>query len=122
MKPSPARTPRPSSPALLHVTYFTRVKMIKICKNGKDFWDTVKPLLSTKNRGTDCDLVLKEDGNIVNVQNQVCKLFNKYYVSAASAIGQQILYHPDVHLEEVFEKHKVHPSVKYIRYEYGEYF
>ena len=26
----------------------------------KDAWDTVKPLLSTKNRGTRCDIVLKE--------------------------------------------------------------
>ncbi len=29
------------------------------CKNGNDFWDTVKPLLSTKNRGADCDIVFK---------------------------------------------------------------
>ena len=71
-------------------------------------------LLSTKNRRTDCDVVLKEDGNIVSVQNQVCKLFNKYYVSAATAIGQPDTISDGCTLDEVLEKHKVHPSVKYI--------
>ena len=76
------------------------------CKNGKDSWDTLKPILSTKNRGTDCDIVLKEDGNMVTVQNQVCKRFNKYYVSAASAIGQPDTILEACTLEKVPEKKK----------------
>ncbi len=46
----------------------------KESKSGKEFWNTVKQLLSTKTTGTDCDIVLKEEGNVANVQNSVCKL------------------------------------------------
>ena len=69
--------------------------------------------------GADCDIhaVLKETGTIANVQNKVYKLFNKYYVSAASAIGQPDIISDGCGLEDVLEKHKVHPSVKYIRNE-----
>ncbi len=54
-------------------------------------------------------------GYIINMQNQICKLFNKYYVSAASAIGQPDTTSEGYALEDVLEKHEVHPSVKYIR-------
>ncbi len=43
---------------------------------------------------------------MVTVQNQVCKRFNKYYVSAASAIGQPDTILEACTLEKVPEKKK----------------
>ena len=53
-----------------------------------------------------------------NVQNQACKILNKYYNSAASAIGQRLTaIREGSTLEDVLEKRKVHPSVKYNRHD-----
>ena len=48
------------------------------CTNSKDFWKTVKPLISHKNHGSSSDIVLLENGDVINEQTQVCEVLNQY--------------------------------------------
>ncbi len=47
-------------------------------KNPSAFWDAVKPLVSDKCKGGQNNVILLEDGTIVNDQTSVCKLFNSF--------------------------------------------
>ena len=51
----------------------------------------------------------------MNVQNRVCKLFNKYFVKAASSIGEPDTLLEGCTLEDVLEKRYDHSSVKFNR-------
>ncbi len=51
----------------------------------------------------------------MNVQNNVCKLFNKHFAKAASSIGQPDTLLEGYTLEDVLGKQIGHSSVKFIR-------
>ena len=53
-------------------------------RNAKEYWKTVKPLLSNKCKiGTD-HITRMEEGDIVNNKDQVGNIFNNYFVNIAS--------------------------------------
>ncbi len=60
----------------------------KCLKNGnqKDFWKTFNPYLSDTYKTSD-NIVLKENGIIVNKPVMVCNIFQRHFVSATDGIG-----------------------------------
>ena len=76
-----------------------------IC-NGKEFWKTIKPIISNK-CGNICDqITLLEDGEIINDVRRIGNIFNDYYVNATQKIGQQDHITDDVSLDDVINLHK----------------
>ena len=55
--------------------------------NGKDFWDTVKPLISYKSLNKNDKIILMKDDNVVSEPNEVVSCFNKYFTNMAMNIG-----------------------------------
>ena len=57
------------------------------CKS-KDFWPTVKPFLTNKGSHVQKDTILHENGKPINDQQEVCNIFNNFFVNEAKDIGQ----------------------------------
>ena len=76
---------------------------IERCAGGpksKDFWPTIKPFLTNKGCNSQKDTVLYNNNILVNDQNEVCEIFNNFFVNVAKDIGKS-----DVPADEK------HPSV-----------
>ena len=56
------------------------------CK-AKDFWPTVKPFLSNKSNYVLKDTILLENDKLINDQQEVCDIFNNFFVNVAKNIG-----------------------------------
>ena len=52
------------------------------CKS-KDFWPTVKPFLTNKGTQVHKDAILFEDNKLINDQQEVCGIFNHFFVNVA---------------------------------------
>jgi hypothetical protein len=66
-------------------TYF-----IERCTGGpksKDFWPTVKPFLTNKDIVNQKDTVLSENDVLITKQDEVCEIFNNFFVNVAKNIG-----------------------------------
>lgn len=66
-------------------TYF-----IERCAGGpksKDFWPTVKPFLTNKGNVNQKDTVLSENDVLITKQDEVCEIFNNFFVNVAKNIG-----------------------------------
>lgn len=48
---------------------------------SKDFWKTVKPLISDKYKNNECNIILMEEDNIINDSISVCNVFNQYFIN-----------------------------------------
>ena len=60
------------------------------CAGGpksKDFWPTVKPLLTNKGNFKDPTIILSEDNIIISDQTSVSNVINDFYVNVAKYIG-----------------------------------
>jgi len=85
------------------------------CKSGtrnKDFWRAIKPLFS-KSRTKSDNIPLRENNEIVTDEHKVCDIFNKFFQSIGSEIGQ-----PENNEKPVFEiisHYNSHPSIKTIK-------
>ena len=72
-----------------------------IC-NGKEFWKTIKPIISNK-----CDqITLLEDGEIINDVRRIVNIFNDYYVNVTQKTGQPDHITDDVSLDDVINLYK----------------
>ena len=60
------------------------------CKS-KDFWPTVKPFLTNKGTQVHKDTILFEDNKLINDQQEVCGIFNHFFVNVAKNIGQNAI-------------------------------
>ena len=68
----------------IYVYFFER------CAGGpksKDFWPTIKPFLSKKRSGVNSEILLSENGKIISDQNEVCEVFNNFFVNVTKDIG-----------------------------------
>ena len=54
---------------------------------GREFWNTVKPLISTKNMSSNDNIMLMENGEVIREPNKLCNVFNDYFVNIAKDIG-----------------------------------
>ena len=57
------------------------------CK-AKDFWPTVKPFLTNKGSFIQKDTILLENDKLINDQQDVCNIFNEFFVNVAKNIGE----------------------------------
>ena len=57
------------------------------CK-AKDFWPTVKPFLTNKGSYVQKDTILLENDKLINDQQEVCNIFNNFFVNVAKNIGE----------------------------------
>ena len=55
--------------------------------NGNDFWHTVRPLISDKSTKNSDQIILSEEGKIINKLESVSNILNEYYVNMAQKIG-----------------------------------
>ena len=77
--------------------YVTKLKsksintyVIERCAGGpksKDFWPTVKPFLTNKGNVNQKDTVLSENDVLITKQDEVCEIFNNFFVNVANNIG-----------------------------------
>jgi hypothetical protein len=58
------------------------------CKN-KSFWSTIKPFLTNKGSRIQKDTILCEDNSLINNQQNVCEVFNDFFVNVAKNIGNE---------------------------------
>ena len=69
------------------------------CKSA-DFWPTIKPFLTNKGNKISKDVILKENNSLINDQNQICEVFNDFFINVAKNIGTNSLpadeHHPSI--------------------------
>lgn len=67
------------------------IYFLERCGGGpksKDFWPTIKPFLSQKSTSkNDCNIILKDEENLISDQQTVCEKMNEFYVNIAKNIG-----------------------------------
>jgi hypothetical protein len=87
----------------------------KTNKNGYEFWNTVKPLISSKAGAKHDNIILVHDETVYTSPHHVSNLFNSYFTSIARNIGNNdyILENDNVML--CIEDYKNHESVKNIK-------
>ena len=98
----------------LHNYIYEKCKQPNMC-NGKDFWHTVKPLISDKCKGGQSPITLMNNGNIVNDQEYVSNIFNDYYVHITKDIGQTDKINYGSGLSDIVARHKNKDSIKRIQ-------
>ncbi|CAC5422127.1 unnamed protein product [Mytilus coruscus] len=65
-------------------------KLPKRCAGGpklQDFWPTVKSFLTNKGNVQQKETVLSENNVLITKQEEVCEIFNDYFVNVAKNIG-----------------------------------
>ena len=85
--------------------------------NGKTFWNTMKPFLSSKDTNQPYTNIMK-DGNIISNQREVCNEFNDFFINIAC--DPQDCVTPDnvsnmEGLRATISKYEQHPSIACIR-------
>ena len=63
----------------------------------KDFWPTVKPFLTNKGNVHQKETVLSENNVLITKQEEVCEIFNDYFVNVAKNIGSSQIKVNDDH-------------------------
>ena len=92
------------------------VSRCSAASSPKDFWRCVKPFMSNSTRDQG-NIILNENGRIVNSASEVSSLLNDFFANVASNIGPEDAIpcdDPDW-LTTVLAKHGNHPSVQAIR-------
>ena len=57
--------------------------------NLRQYWRTIKPYMSNKCKTSDQDIFLFHENKLINHPVKVCKIFNEYFIKAASNIGNE---------------------------------
>lgn len=83
--------------------------------NGKDFWKTIKPLVSSKSTGNLSDIALMEDNLIINENIQVANIMNNYFKDITKDIGDQDELGNYDSIRELCGAYEKNTSVKLIR-------
>ena len=86
----------------------------KFIKTGREFWQTVKPLISDKVKEANTNIILKEDDDIINNQTDVCNMLNHYFINATVDIGNNDVISDSDTLEDIIETYEEPESVQYI--------
>ena len=83
--------------------------------NGKDFWHTVRPLISDKSTKNSDQIILSEEGKIINNLESVSNILNEYYVNMAQKIGPPDMIKHGQSLKEIIKPHKDKECIKTIK-------
>ena len=82
--------------------------------NGKEFWRTVKPLISNKAGGSIDSIILREHDNIITNTDTVCDVLNEFYVNVTKDIGPDDSIQYEDSIENIIEQYKDHDSIRRI--------
>lgn len=91
-----------------------RSYFLKRCNGGsrnKDFWKTIRPFFSKKSNSSS-DITLREGNDIITDEEKLCNIFNDFFVSIGSEIGE--VENNDRPLADVLETYKNHSSITMI--------
>ena len=83
--------------------------------NGKQFRNTVQPLISHKYPQKNDNIILSKDNKVYTQQMAVATLFNDYFTDIAKNIGSDDVIKKDENLLSCLLKHDNHESIKCIR-------
>ncbi len=83
--------------------------------NSKEFWDTVKPLISRKISSKNDSIILMKDDEIFSHPEVVASVFNDYFINIAKNIGNDDSISDTDNVMTCLIKHANHNSVKNIR-------
>ncbi len=78
------------------------------------FWKTVKPLLSDTACPMD-NVMLQENDTVITDKDQICNVFNEYFVNVADDLSEPSSVSVDDSLEHICRVYDDHPSIKMIR-------
>ena len=81
----------------------------------KEFWNTVKPLISHKNKNSDNNIILNEGGTFVNDVRSVCNVFNDYFVTMTQDIGEDDTIQVEDTVADIVQMYSTHESIKHIK-------
>ena len=83
--------------------------------NGREFWNAVKPLISTTNITSNDNIMLLENDIIAKEPNTLCELFNEYFVNIAQNIGtNDPILHGDT-VSSITTQYENHSSIEFIK-------
>ena len=83
--------------------------------NGREFWKTVKPLISSKSVGRNDSIILREEDTIITDLDKVCEVLNNFYVNVTKDIGPDDSIRADDTIKDIIEQYKDHDSIKRIK-------
>ena len=84
-------------------------------KNGKLFWNTIKPFMSNTCKDSGGNITLIENDSVVTDKNTICNIFNEYFINAADALSEDSNTDMYGSLNDIFDVYKEHPSVKCLK-------
>ena len=90
-------------------TYFR--KKCYSASSPKDFWNCVKPFMSSKGTKDNGTILLKEDDKIISDPKCVADTLNNYFVNVANEINDTGISLKNHSVESVIDYHTQHPDV-----------
>ena len=84
-------------------------------RNGKEFWDIMKPLISNKCINTNDNLIIETNGIIVTQPDDVAAYFNDYFINMAKDIGPDDSLKYDDDVMSCLIQHEDHDSIVFIK-------
>ena len=83
--------------------------------NGKGFWEAVSPYFSYKSKNIDSDIVILENGSIINEKAKVADIFNDYFINATDNVSRTDKINEEDDIPSIIDSHRAHPSIISIR-------
>ena len=93
---------------------YLRQKCDKAC-GGKDFWKSIKPLVSNKSNNANNDILLVENDVIITNTLDVSTAINDYYVNITQTIGYDDYISENDCFNDIISAHVNNNSVLYIK-------
>ena len=85
------------------------------CSNtSRDFWITIQPFMSDKHENKGRHISILEDNRIISNDNEVCNVFNDFFVNMASNLSEPC-HIKDIPTEQLIDYYDDHPSIRMIR-------
>ena len=85
-----------------------------IGSNGREFWKTIKPIMSFKGRNMSNNIILLENDKIISQPQKVSNILNEYYITATQDIGQSDYISYGDSLNDIIEPHINADCITYI--------
>ena len=88
-------------------TYFhERCNSDSFRNNPRQYWRTIKPYMTDKCKTSNQDISLFHENKLVNDPIKVCKIFNDYFIKAASNIGNEEPIRDDETVDDILCMYK----------------
>jgi hypothetical protein len=80
-------------------------------RNGKQFWDAVKPFVSHKSSNNHDNIILMRDDEVFTQPRVVASMFNEYFTNIAKNIGSDDSFNYEDNVMSCLKLHEKHDSV-----------